>query len=192
MNKRLGFLPGWRIFTYVILAFNLLMLIWVIAGAASANGTPTDCGTLDAQTCNDAADAGTAIGVGILIVLWVFGDIILGILWLVTNRGKKRDCPVCGKGVKKGAVTCRSCGFDFRAAGGQQMGWMPPPGAPPQAAYPPPAMPPGQAGWMQPAMPPSPPPAASAPPPTPWMQPVMPPPQAPPAAPPPPQQPYQQ
>ena len=110
-ERRLGFLPGWRTFTYVILAFNLLMLIWIIAGAASASGTPNDCGSLDATTCDDASDVGTAIGIGILIALWAFGDIILGVLWLITNRGKKRDCPVCGRGVKRGQVRCGSCGY---------------------------------------------------------------------------------
>jgi len=112
-RRRLGFLPGWRIFTYVILAFNLLMLVWVIVGAASASGTPSDCGTLDAATCNSASDAGTAIGVGLLIVLWALGDVILGVLWLVT-RPRGRDCPACGERVRRGVMTCRSCGFDFR------------------------------------------------------------------------------
>jgi hypothetical protein len=115
-GKRLGFLPPWRIMTYVVLLFNLIMLIWVIAGAASGSGQPSDCGTLDAQTCNDAQNVGTAIGVGLLIGLWVAGDIILGILWLVTNRKKSRDCPVCGRDVKKGLTVCRSCGYDFRTA----------------------------------------------------------------------------
>lgn len=31
-QRRLAFLPGWRIFTYVILAFNVLMLAWIIGG----------------------------------------------------------------------------------------------------------------------------------------------------------------
>lgn len=115
-DKRLGFLPHWRIFTYVILAFNLLMLIWVIAGAAGGSGQPTDCGVLDAETCNDASDAGTAIGVALLIMLWAFGDIILGILWLITNRKKTRECPACGHDVKKGIFVCNRCGYDFRSA----------------------------------------------------------------------------
>lgn len=120
-GKRLGFLPGWRIFTYVILAINLIFLIWVIAGANSGNGQPTDCNGLDAQTCNDAQNAGTAIGVGLIIVLWAIVDLILGVLWLITNR-KTRDCPVCGHNVKKGQMQCRNCGHDFRQQYGQQNG----------------------------------------------------------------------
>ncbi|WP_375475978.1 hypothetical protein [uncultured Jatrophihabitans sp.] len=112
-GKRLGFLPGWRIFSYVIVIFNLIMLIWVIAGSVAAQHDDSSCGSLDAKTCQDAKDVGTAIGVTALIVIWVIVDIILGILWLVTNR-KTRDCPVCGHGVKRGAFQCRNCGFDFR------------------------------------------------------------------------------
>jgi len=115
-GKRLGFLPGWRKGTYIILAFNLLMLIWVIGGAATATGTPDDCGSLSRKVCNDASDAGTAVGVGILIVFWALGDIILGVLWLITNRKKTRECPACGTDVKKGTFVCRKCNYDFRSA----------------------------------------------------------------------------
>lgn len=135
-GKRLGFLPGWRILTYVILAFNILMLIWVIAGISSANGTPEDCGSLDVQTCNDAEAVGTGLAVVFLIFLWAAVDVILGIIWLVTNRSKGRPCPHCGHEVKNGVVQCRSCGYDFRMAmqGGQGYGQQPPPyyGGPPQ------------------------------------------------------------
>ena len=113
-GKRLGFLPGWRKGTYIILAFNLLMLAWVIAGSAGASGDATDCGSLSQESCNAAEDIGTGIGVFFLIVLWALGDIILGVLWLVTNRKKTRDCPVCGADVKKGVVVCSKCGHDFR------------------------------------------------------------------------------
>jgi hypothetical protein len=123
-GKRLGFLPGWRIFSYVILAFNVLMLVWVIAGAASNSGHATNCGSLDQQTCDSATHAGTAIGVGILIVFWALLDVILAVLWLVTNRKKSRPCPACGTPVKNGEFQCGRCGFDFRAA------------LPPQPSYP--------------------------------------------------------
>jgi hypothetical protein len=112
-GKRLGFLPGWRKGTYVVLIFNLLMLVWVISAAASASGDATDCGSLSQDACNTARDVGTGIGVFILVFLWALGDVILGVVWLVTNRGH-RTCPACGRGVKRGHVTCRGCGHDFR------------------------------------------------------------------------------
>lgn len=109
--------PHLRKMTWVVLLFNLIMLIWVIAGSASGSGQPKDCGTLSAQTCNSAQNAGTAIGVGLLIGLWVAGDVILGIIWLVTRPS--RSCPVCGHGVKRGATSCRKCHHDFAAAAAQ-------------------------------------------------------------------------
>ena len=117
-GKRLGFLPGWRIGTYVVLAFNLLMLIWVISGASTAAGQPKHCHHLGPKLCNAASDTGTAIGVGLLIVLWALGNVILGVIWLVTNRKKTRECPACGTDVKKGLFACRRCGYDFRAFAG--------------------------------------------------------------------------
>jgi ribosomal protein L37AE/L43A len=33
---------------------------------------------------------------------------------MLTKNRNKRDCPVCGKGVKRGVVQCDSCGYDFR------------------------------------------------------------------------------
>ena len=137
-GKRLGFLPDWRIFTYIILIVNLLFLVWIIAGASSDNDTSKkNCGGLSTKTCNDAQNVGKGIGVTLIIILWVLVDIILLVLWLITNR-KKRECPVCGHNVKKGQMQCSSCGHDFRAAAqgpqqpvgyGQQppAGWMPDP-----------------------------------------------------------------
>jgi hypothetical protein len=111
-GKRLGFLPDWRIFTYIILAINAIFLIWIIAGTTSSNSTK-DCGSLSAQACNDAQNVGKGIGATLIIILWVLVDIILLVLWLITNR-KKRDCPVCGHSVKKGQMVCKNCGHDFR------------------------------------------------------------------------------
>lgn len=141
-GKRLGFLPDWRIFTYVILVVNLIFLIWIITGASSGDDKK-NCSGLTAQQCHDANTVGKGIGVALIIILWVIIDVILAILWLITNR-KKRDCPVCGHSVKKGQFTCKNCGHDFRNQyqqqpqgypQGQQNG--PPPG--PQPQYPDPS-----------------------------------------------------
>lgn len=115
-------LPHWRIFSWVIVAFNLLMLVWIIAGAATASSA-AGCGHAQAiagietakqaaSSCHAAADVGTAIGVAALIAVWVAGDIILGVLWLVT-RPRGRLCPACGTTAKRGVTSCRSCGHNF-------------------------------------------------------------------------------
>ncbi|MEV5596225.1 hypothetical protein [Streptomyces sp. NPDC052496] len=84
--------PHWRIMTWVVLAFNVLMLIWLIAGLNAA-GDAEDCGaqTGDAlRLCQDVNDAGTAVGVWFLIMLWAAGAVILGVIWLVTGSMAKR------------------------------------------------------------------------------------------------------
>jgi hypothetical protein len=132
-----GWFPRWRVFTWVILAFNLLMLIWLISGV---NASAQDCSKLvgDQQSNCEAGDVGTAIGAGLLIGLWAFGDVILGVLWLVT-RSTKRPCPVCGSGVRKGQTQCLKCGHDFarqaQPSAPTPTGVLAPPQAAPNGAY---------------------------------------------------------
>jgi hypothetical protein len=108
---RRNWFPRWRIFTWVILAFNVIMLIWVITGTASGESCSGKTG-YDLTEC-EAGQAGTGIGVFLVILLWALGDIILGVLWLVT-KPRKRECPACGNSVRKGVMQCGACGYDFR------------------------------------------------------------------------------
>lgn len=118
---------GWRPFTWVIVVINILFLVLAIS-AIAAGGSEVDEETLrecreqateffTEEDCLAANEAGQAVGAGIaltgIIVFWVLIDIILGIIWLVTNR-KKRECPVCGSDVKKGVTVCKKCGYDFK------------------------------------------------------------------------------
>jgi hypothetical protein len=114
-------MPKWRVFTWVIVVINVLFLVWFIAGVGSAGSNVKDCTGLTGQAldlCN-AGNAGTAVGTGvgaaIIIFLWAFVDIIMGIVWLVT-RPRGRPCPVCGTNVKPGVTVCPKCGHDFRGA----------------------------------------------------------------------------
>jgi hypothetical protein len=102
--------PRWRPFTWIILAFNVVMLIWVILGA----NTGKSCHGLSGNALTDcqAGQAGTTIGVGLIILLWALGDVILGTVWLIT-KPRRRDCPVCGNPVRRGVMECPNCGFDF-------------------------------------------------------------------------------
>lgn len=108
--------PHWRKMTWAVLAWNVLMLVWIIAGAASASHNPqcAHTATLGAHACQSATDVGASIGVGLLVGLWVVGDLILGVLWMVT-RG--RSCPVCGRSVRRGLTECKACGHDFARGG---------------------------------------------------------------------------
>jgi hypothetical protein len=111
--------PHWRKGTWIILIFNLLMLVWMISAGGATGSALSDCAQYTDEFERAGCEAGTAIGAGLgagmLIGLWVAGDVILGVIWLVTNKKKTRDCPVCGADVKKGLTVCGSCGHDFAA-----------------------------------------------------------------------------
>ncbi|MFJ8932054.1 MULTISPECIES: hypothetical protein [unclassified Streptomyces] len=74
---------------WFFLAVQVIFLLWIILGARSSSGTPDGCGSLDAQTCNDAESVGTAIGVGLIILLWAITDIILGITYAVIRLARR-------------------------------------------------------------------------------------------------------
>jgi hypothetical protein len=74
-----------KLVKWVFIIFNVLMVIWMIAGFSAAGDSMN-------QSVNDAERAGaaigTTIGMGLIIMLWAFGDIILGIMVLLTRRKK--------------------------------------------------------------------------------------------------------
>lgn len=80
-KRKRGFF-GW-VFLILFLGFNALMVLWLGAYWAALS---------DMETSSSAEAAGAAIGgtigSGMLLTLWVFGDIILGIFVLLT-RGQK-------------------------------------------------------------------------------------------------------
>lgn len=121
LTKKKRMLPDWRPLTWVIVVLNILFLIWVIAAIASAaHNNAASCANdtiIGQEACTNASDAGTAIGVGIVIFFWAAVDAILGVIWLVT-RSRGRTCPVCGSNVKRGYTQCRSCGYDYRQTAG--------------------------------------------------------------------------
>lgn len=78
-----------RIFMWFFLVVQVAFLLWVILGARSGAGTPEDCGTLSREACNDAENAGTAIGVVAGLVLWAATDIILGFTYAVFRLARR-------------------------------------------------------------------------------------------------------
>jgi hypothetical protein len=67
-----------RIFLWVFLSVQVLFLIWVISGAASGSGNTSD-----------AENAGTAIGVALIIGFWAVVDIIMGVTYGVYRLAKR-------------------------------------------------------------------------------------------------------
>jgi ABC-type Fe3+ transport system permease subunit len=78
-----------RVFLWFFIGVQILFLIWIVAGANSAASDHSTCGSLDAQSCQSAKDAGTAIGVGLLIALWAFIDFILLAIYLVVRLSRR-------------------------------------------------------------------------------------------------------
>lgn len=93
-----------RIFMWTFLAIQALFVLWLVVGLATAHTTPDaasvasgclhgawqglfksqhDCMVHYASGLKQAGEAGTAIGAGIIVALWVALDVILGIGRLV-------------------------------------------------------------------------------------------------------------
>lgn len=101
-----------RIFLWTFLSVQAIFLLWIVVGViGNSHGAPSadvhkvcdnggwrvlftshaDCMTHYAHALTQAGEAGTAIGVGLIIALWVAVDIILGVgrLVVVTSRRRK-------------------------------------------------------------------------------------------------------
>lgn len=71
-----------KIVLWGFILFNILMLLWVIGGINAASEI-SKAYTTEAERAGAAI--GTGIGVTMLLGLWVFGDIILGIFAILTR-----------------------------------------------------------------------------------------------------------
>jgi hypothetical protein len=73
-----------NIVKYSFIGFNILMAIWLFGGISSAAG--------NINQLEGAEQAGAAIGTGIgailIISIWVFGDIFLGLFTLLTRPSR--------------------------------------------------------------------------------------------------------
>jgi hypothetical protein len=102
----MGF-PRWRKMTWAIIVWCVLILVWMVGGAAS-----NECGQERTDLNQSACEAGTGIGVALVGFLGFLGFVFLSLIWFMT-RPKGRECPVCGEDVKKGNTTCPNCNHDF-------------------------------------------------------------------------------
>lgn len=79
-----------RWFMWTFLAVQALFIIWLATGIAAVSGGPEDCTGLDAQTCQDAHDAGAAIGAGLILAVWAAVDIVLGVTYGIVRLSRRR------------------------------------------------------------------------------------------------------
>lgn len=70
-----------KLIKFAFIAFNILMIIWVVGGYNSATEN------MDQLTGAEHAGAavGTGIGMALLFGIWVIGDIILGLFVMFTR-----------------------------------------------------------------------------------------------------------
>lgn len=71
-----------KLIKYSFIAFNILMLIWLIVGMGTASQHITNTATQAEQA---GAAIGTGIGAMLIIIVWVMGDIVLGLFTLLTR-----------------------------------------------------------------------------------------------------------
>ncbi|MBA3395882.1 MAG: hypothetical protein H0T89_24840 [Deltaproteobacteria bacterium] len=71
-----------KLFKWSFIGFNVLMLIWLVSGMSAAS-KHVETAASDAEKAG--ATIGTALGAGVIVGIWVAGDIILGMLVLFTR-----------------------------------------------------------------------------------------------------------
>jgi hypothetical protein len=95
--------------TWVLIIWTALFAVWIIGGVNDAN-----CNQYGDQASRSGCEAGTGIGVGLVLFLWFLGFVVLSLIWFMA-RPRGRECPACGERVKKGNTACPECGHDFAA-----------------------------------------------------------------------------
>lgn len=78
---------GQRPLTWVIVAWNVLMGIWLLYGLGTTGNQMASCAS---EVYQGACEAGTTIGAGIaiggILFLTAVVDVILGVIWHVTKK----------------------------------------------------------------------------------------------------------
>ena len=74
-----------KLVKWLFIIFNVIMIIWLVAGFAAA-GESVNSGINEAERAGAAI--GSTLGIGIILVFWAIGDVILGLLVLLTRRKK--------------------------------------------------------------------------------------------------------
>lgn len=80
--KKLRRGPIGFVFKWLFILFNLFMLAWVVLGVGAASES---IGTAQSDAERAGAAIGTTLGFGMILALWVMGDIILGLLVMFTR-----------------------------------------------------------------------------------------------------------
>jgi hypothetical protein len=116
----------WRKMTWALIVWSALIAVWVIGGIIHNETTAArQCAhdaVLGTQICHDAVDAGTGIGVMLVLGFGFLGFVVLSLIWLMT---RPREVIVIAPG--------------HGAPAGPGVASVPPPGTPGMTSAAPPA-----------------------------------------------------
>lgn len=78
--------------TWVILIFNVAMLAWFVYAANVE--TPVNCtgvAPADLAECENDTIEGAGVGTLLIFGLWLVGDVVLALWWIVTRRRREGE-----------------------------------------------------------------------------------------------------
>lgn len=78
-----------HVWLWIFLAIQALFLVWIITGVASSSAT--DCGTLSKAACTTATEAGTGIGVMLIVGFWFGVDVVMLLIKLVVQLSRRHE-----------------------------------------------------------------------------------------------------
>ncbi|MCD7445304.1 hypothetical protein K4B79_44885 [Streptomyces lincolnensis] len=73
----------WRLLTWVVVAFNLGMLLWLVV-ALDAAGDECSGGL-----CRAANEPDSLTGAWLVVFFWLAGAVLLGVAWLLTHQTER-------------------------------------------------------------------------------------------------------
>ncbi|MFD3505506.1 hypothetical protein [Streptomyces sp. NPDC058678] len=72
-----------RLLTWVIVGFNLAMLLWLVIALDAAGEANGSC---VGELCREADDPDSSVGAWLVIFFWLTGAVLLGVVWLIAHR----------------------------------------------------------------------------------------------------------
>jgi hypothetical protein len=79
--------------TWAVVAWCVLIIVWAISAGASSSESVDDCvaeGVLSRADCQAATDAGTGIGILLILFVGFFGFMFLSVIWFMSRPKEKQ------------------------------------------------------------------------------------------------------